>query len=248
MAWRCAYRSELRSYSVIIREDGQVDSWWPEDPRVAVHRDHLTWPSGAPADWPAPSQVFEAAGIGLRVRQFLDAVINPLLFTGDFPIDTTYPYGINRLMRAEEHAVEQVTCGWPLPALTYEQFDESNSAHGDKLWPVRRGPAIDLGEGKRWPIVPVGCMPSRAALPVTPLWLGFLGNTVLFSVGAWLLGEGAMYAVRRVLWIMRHRRNCCTGCGYSRANLPTAARCPECGRGRNDSRASIVFRVSSSDP
>ncbi len=67
---------------------------------------------------------------------------------------------------------------------------------------------------------------DRFALPLLPLWPGFLINTFFYALLlfiAWRLPGVLRRAVRR--------RGRCVGCGYSRDGLDGGAACPECGAG-----------------
>ncbi|MFI4915896.1 MAG: hypothetical protein ACIAS6_05235 [Phycisphaerales bacterium JB060] len=66
---------------------------------------------------------------------------------------------------------------------------------------------------------------DRFALPLLPLWPGFLINTLFYALllfSAWRLPG----VLRRVV---RRRRGRCVGCGYDRGGLDPDAACPECG-------------------
>jgi hypothetical protein len=66
--------------------------------------------------------------------------------------------------------------------------------------------------------------PDRGALPLIPIWPGFLANTALYAI-PWtlLLGFGP---ARRSL---RRRRGLCPACAYDLRATPPGAPCPECG-------------------
>src|SRR5690606_40803439 len=63
------------------------------------------------------------------------------------------------------------------------------------------------------------------ALPLTPIWPGFLADTALLTLLwlALLVGPGA---VRRAI---RRRTRLCSACGYDLRPTPAAPACPECG-------------------
>ncbi|MFI4896321.1 MAG: hypothetical protein ACIARR_00675 [Phycisphaerales bacterium JB059] len=60
------------------------------------------------------------------------------------------------------------------------------------------------------------------AIPVRPVWPGFLINTLVYAGACWLLLAAPGGAVR---W-RRARRGLCPACGYDLNGLPA---CPECG-------------------
>jgi len=73
----------------------------------------------------------------------------------------------------------------------------------------------------------------RRLLPLKPIAVGFLSNTLLFG-GAWfvLFWVGASYTHVVRMWL-RERRGRCIRCGYDlRGNLDLG--CPECGWGRTE--------------
>jgi len=116
--------------------------------------------------------------------------------------------------------------GWPMPALRQADFRTWNLnspsplrelaspaygvANGIQLWP---GPSTQHNS--------VG----RLALPIDPLWPGFLVNACLYGL-LLCIAWRSPGAVRRAL---RRRRGRCVACGYDRAGLGADAPCPECG-------------------
>ncbi|MHC4784878.1 MAG: hypothetical protein ACYTE6_02825 [Planctomycetota bacterium] len=71
---------------------------------------------------------------------------------------------------------------------------------------------------------------SRQALPLRPLWRGFLANSALFAV-AWSL---PLRLPRLVRGFIRRWRGLCPRCGYRLTGTPLPG-CPECGW-RRDAR------------
>jgi hypothetical protein len=61
------------------------------------------------------------------------------------------------------------------------------------------------------------------AIPYTPLWAGFIADTLLYAAALWLL-LAAIAAIRRR---SRARRGLCRACGYPAPGNTTV--CPECG-------------------
>lgn len=66
---------------------------------------------------------------------------------------------------------------------------------------------------------------DRFALPLLPLWPGFLINTLFYALLLFIAWR-VPFALRRAV---RRRRGRCGACGYDRAGLDVAAACPECG-------------------
>jgi hypothetical protein len=81
---------------------------------------------------------------------------------------------------------------------------------------------------------------DRLALPLLPLWPGFLLNTCLYAILTFALVR-APRVLRRGL---RRRRGRCVGCGYDRAGLDALAACPECGAQPPPRRATAAARAT----
>ncbi len=62
-------------------------------------------------------------------------------------------------------------------------------------------------------------------LPIIPTIHLLVPNAMLYAAGAWLLRRGPRLGLRA----FRRRQGRCSHCGYSRAGLPAATPCPECG-------------------
>lgn len=107
------------------------------------------------------------------------------------------------------------TTGWPFPAMTCSVHWVRQIANANVLYEVQDG--VQLPRDADF---------NPRALPMRPVWPGFLGNVVVYG-GLWwlgLAGVGLLRARRRA------RRGLCGGCGYPRADLPGGSPCPECGK------------------
>jgi hypothetical protein len=112
-------------------------------------------------------------------------------------------------MQAWYHAT-----GWPFRALACSVHWERQIANANVTYTVRGGVQI-----------PRDAAFNPRALPLTPIWLGLLADTLLFAA-VWLaLASGVRAARRR----RRIRCNLCAACRYPRHALPPGAPCPECG-------------------
>lgn len=125
------------------------------------------------------------------------------------------------LIQGEEVSVLQaeVQYGWPLRAMTVrEQVKDpyGNATQVEMTW-------MDVG------VDAYGEHSGRSPMPLKPLWLGFVINSVLaasmFAVVLWTFGP----IRKRFVQDVRIHRGLCGGCGYEIGDLVV---CPECGAGR----------------
>jgi hypothetical protein len=108
--------------------------------------------------------------------------------------------------------------GWPLPAFR----SIAHSADPD--------PDVPITWRCSWRILTSDhyenpCDAQMGAVPLAPIPLGFLVDTLAFSTAWWLMLAGPR-DVRR--W-WRRRQARCERCGYSLAGLAAGMPCPECG-------------------
>lgn len=117
-----------------------------------------------------------------------------------------------------QHTDYFTVCGWPANALWLHA--QWNGVAWDIYGGFRVGMVLS-GE-----MTPIG---ATRALPVTPVWPGFLINT-LFYAALWF---GVFFIIGTVKRGLRRRRGACVNCGYDpRGNAPGQTGCPECGWGR----------------
>ncbi len=109
--------------------------------------------------------------------------------------------------------------GWPFRAME----GESRPTTTEYAWAVPLSSVVTLRA--ELPSATDKVLTSTAAriVPLRPVWLGFLGNTVLYAVVA--MGMiGCAWLVRRFL---RLRRGLCPKCAYP---MGESAGCTECGK------------------
>lgn len=109
--------------------------------------------------------------------------------------------------------------GWPMLALCCEIQGEPYA--NESTWRAAGGITI----------APTSTTSGRVvfrALPLRPIWRGFLADTALFAAAGFLLVQGPTW----ILAIARNRRGRCPKCGYELHGM-TAGGCPECGWNRS---------------
>lgn len=113
--------------------------------------------------------------------------------------------------------------GWPMLALwcAFEPTVANAGANVGGLVPRAVGGIGLFDGGDAW----LNRTELRA-LPVRPLWGGFLADTALFG-GAWMVLLALPRVVRGALW---HRSGRCASCGYDLQGTLDSP-CPECGSG-----------------
>lgn len=175
-------------------------------PRFMEPGEVLPWPLPVPSDWPSPMVIDERAGRGLRLLMATSA-------TGH-----TDPSGAPSEKRTH-YRVAGAKCGWPMLAMRTTTRSSVTDEHDH----TDRTPAISL---PRWlhdfaDRMTYGYYAQRA-FPLTPIWSGFLINTVLYALTFWLILRSLPWirAIRR----KRHRQ--CITCGYP---IGIRSFCTECG-------------------
>lgn len=111
--------------------------------------------------------------------------------------------------------------GWPMPALAWR-------VRGEESGTLQTGGMSIIKERLEWG-VPISGTPSVLqrdfkALPLRPIWIGMVTNTLLASVLVGAVWFGVP-AIRRTL---RVRRGLCPWCGYDRSGAQPESPCPEC--------------------
>lgn len=131
-----------------------------------------------------------------------------------------------RQLKARQREVWIEARGWPFRAAYCRRilvFDGGSEAT------IKGGVALP---GDPW-LIPIGQKGSLAIVrgcPYNPLWLGLLGDMVVYFLVMWI-GVNIPWTVRK---ICRRARGECTRCGYKLVEGP-AWGCPECGWNRPES-------------
>lgn len=125
------------------------------------------------------------------------------------------PVPIGFWRRPQVASAFRTYCGWPLYCLYGEQWTRYVDGSEQYETIYRYASALSIEKG-------MVARESARILPLRPIWLGFVINTVFFGGILWLATCGP-FVLRRVI---RRRRGRCAGCGYP---VGSSAVCTECG-------------------
>lgn len=138
------------------------------------------------------------------------------------------PASLRRKVEASEQPVWGVMedrRGWPLLALKWQavapRYEIPLMSADERVYAFRW--AIDIPE----PQSATSGFADLRALPIMPVWVGLIGNTLFFA-GAWWV---VLLAPRSLRARLRRRRGRCPACAYDLCR-DLAGGCPECGWNR----------------
>ncbi len=157
------------------------------------------WPVPVSDDWPSPMQTTRITSLGLRVEVTAADRTGPLTGGGN---------------GTEQWAYWRLRLGWPALAL-------DSSLRGSSATNLATGVAVKR-DYETQGLLEYRFRSRDYAIPVLPVWPGFLINTLFYAGACWLL-LAAPGGVRR--W-RRTRRGQCPACGYDLSGVEV---CPECG-------------------
>lgn len=111
--------------------------------------------------------------------------------------------------------------GWPL--LSMVGTSSAGTAGPNGRW--HRIGTMLIGPNRVWTVSPGRAMGQGRKIPLTPMWPGFLADTVLYGLVWWV------FLLALAAWIRRRRRRAglCVHCRYDLRATPPGLPCPECG-------------------
>jgi hypothetical protein len=149
---------------------------------------------------------------------------------GDVPVSANpdgsprvhWPIGVATF--EEDGTYSRSECGWPWRALAcFDTTEVTVHPPGDEPTGVELGKGTLIGGVRLSPWTPDG-WPTWRALPLRPLWVGLILNTLVFA-GLWAL---VLLGANRLRRLLRLRKGLCPQCRYDLRG-GSEQRCPECG-------------------
>jgi len=182
-----------------------------------------SWPSYLEElDWPGPDSAIKKQGLGMG----LDGLGATIIEISGGDLDASW----KRTGPGSDKTwvmLEMRRFGLPLRALQWEIHGVTAGPRGQRLvraaaWAAGLRTGIDVS-------VQVGAALKGGprCLPLTPIWFGFVVNTLFYAIILWLLIPGP-FVLRRHIRIKCGR---CPKCGYDLRGALSGG-CPECGWNR----------------
>lgn len=209
VAWGVAFRTG----SQLTRDDGLIFS--------SENAARLGWPVAVPEQWAPPNMYATQRSPGY-MRDMAFWIGPTRVERGVSEAGIPWVNTISPRARAD-----RVLSGWPLVALESQEYSEAGheppwhtvinlSSVTIRYSNWRAGLQADVGSA-----APGWSIPT--VLPVAPLWIRFMVDTVFWGAVGWVLlsGPGTVRRVRRI------RRGLCSACGYPIGISPV---CTECGK------------------
>ncbi|UYV12611.1 MAG: hypothetical protein NCW75_15125 [Phycisphaera sp.] len=233
MRWRRLVRTVL-VYALLGAVATVLSSWAIHCARFSAARSVSSWPVYAQADqdtlvavWSRwrriPASLADARPADFFPQEWQHRV--GFGWRADRNV-AMFSHGAGRSRVDTFETLEWFEAGVPVPAMRVVSHDARSVGRGTAPEPLG-SPRLSLGHGLELWRDPTATTHNldRFALPLLPLWPGFLLNTLFYAVLTFALVRTPR-VLRRAL---RRRRGRCVGCGYDRDGLDTDAACPECG-------------------
>ncbi len=177
---------------------------------LSDHDMQLLWSKYAPADWPiSPTEASRQQSFGVVI----DSAMHQELVEDTPPQKEFVQYVRSGGLDVREWHATEYRFGWPIISWELAMLAHSDYRTNDNT--LVGGLRLDRG-------VPWLGINAGQVLPIGPLWLGFLVNTIFYSAFVWMLMRGPWETRRR--WRELHCK--CGVCGYPRGSSPV---CTECG-------------------
>jgi hypothetical protein len=165
------------------------------------------WIEPAPPDWPGPIEDYRISGGGMWTYQAWGGMVPEYMAVGYRPT-------VGMLC---------VRVGFPFPAMAWsERYDRRENPIGH--WDPCAASAWERGVTPGWVS---NTVPDGPRIPLRPMPLGFLANSLLYALVIWG-GAWVVALARREYRQHRVNEGRCSRCGYSLRGLKHP-RCPECG-------------------